>query len=61
MNDDENELQRLGEIGYRGYADATGGVTWDNRPMPTWGELPPRIRDAWAAAARSIRDAGPAK
>lgn len=40
-----------GSSAYRAYAESTGGRTVDDRPMPAWPELPPRIRAAWEAAA----------
>lgn len=40
---------------YEAYARSTGGKTFDGRPMPTWNELPQRIRDAWAAGAEAAR------
>jgi hypothetical protein len=39
-----------GRAAYEGYAAYTGGKTFDGRDMPTWQELPPRIRNAWGAA-----------
>lgn len=40
---------------YEAYAESTGGRTFDGRPMPTWNELPDRIRIAWGAAADAAR------
>lgn len=39
------------EVGYRAYAVSTGGKTFDGRDMPKWHDLPPRIKNAWGAAA----------
>lgn len=43
-----------GRTGYEAYAKQTGGKTFDGRDMPTWDQLPDRIKDAWAAAAQGI-------
>lgn len=47
--------QTPGQIAYQTYATATGGLTHDGRPMPTWDALGDRIRHAWAAAALAVR------
>ncbi len=56
MND-RWDFEGLGAIGYDAYAKFTGGKTFDGRDMPKWEDLPPRIKQAWAAAAQSITDA----
>lgn len=43
-----------GRIGYKAYAESTGGKTFDGRDMPSWEKLPPRVKDAWQAAAAAI-------
>ena len=44
------------QAAYEAYSKYTGGVTFDGRPMPTWAELPDKIRDAWrTAAAAAVR------
>lgn len=43
-----------GRIGYEAYAASTGGKTFDGRDMPTWDQLPERIRNAWEAAASAV-------
>lgn len=60
----DSEKQRLGEIGYKAYAEYTGGKTWDGKPMPTWAEVVERDRTrgtrvsgAWEAAAAAIAQA----
>lgn len=46
-----------GQRGYEAYAAFTGGKTFDGRNMPSWSELPDRIKGAWEAAADAIRTA----
>lgn len=43
--------------GYEGYAKSTGGKTFDGRDMPTWDELPERIKEAWREAIAAAVDA----
>jgi hypothetical protein len=43
-----------GQLAYQAYAKATGGLTYDGRPMPAWDDLGDRIRHAWAAAALAL-------
>jgi hypothetical protein len=45
---------QLAEVGYRAYADNTGGQTFDGRTMPDWERLPARTVRAWMAAAEAI-------
>ena len=54
----------LARIGYEAYAQATGGLTFDGRQMPTFDRVIARDRErgtkvsaAWAAAAVAIRGA----
>ena len=47
------------KIGYEAYRAASGGTTFDGRPMPTWEELEQlphgaRTRRLWADAAEAI-------
>lgn len=44
----------LAKAGYEGYADATGGLTFDGRGMPAWDDLPDRTVQAWVSAAGAI-------
>jgi hypothetical protein len=49
-------------IGYDAYRSASGGTTYDGRPMPTWDELEAlphgeRTRRLWEAAAMAIGEA----
>ncbi|HEX3781745.1 MAG TPA: hypothetical protein VHX38_18940 [Pseudonocardiaceae bacterium] len=43
------------EAGYTGYAEATGGKTFDGRDMPAWQDLPEHTVQAWTTAAGAIR------
>ena len=36
---------------YNAYAKKAGGVTFDGKPLPTWGELGEGRQDCWVAAA----------
>lgn len=49
------------KIGYEAYRAASGGTTFDGRPMPTWEELDQlphgaRTRRLWKFAAGAIVD-----
>lgn len=44
----------VARAGYEGYAEWTGGKTFDGRDMPTWDDLPEPTRLAWVAAAGAI-------
>jgi hypothetical protein len=47
--------ETYGRAGYEAYGRSTGGKTFDGRDMPTWNELPQKIRTAWCDAAMAIR------
>lgn len=47
-------MKDLGEVGYRAYAESTGGKTWDGRLMPGWGDLPAHVVKAWNDAGKAI-------
>ncbi len=38
---------------YEGYAESTGGKTFDGREMPSWHDLTERIQTAWAEALKA--------
>lgn len=50
-------LLNVARLAYDAYADSTGGLTFDGRPMPSFGDLPPHVVTAWQAAALAILDA----
>lgn len=43
-----------GKRAYEGYAEATGGKTYDGRDMPQWRDLGEQVQRAWIAAAASV-------
>lgn len=43
----------VAQAGYEGYAEFTGGKTFDGRDMPLWADLPDRTRLAWMAAVEA--------
>jgi hypothetical protein len=45
--------------GYEGYAQSTGGKTFDGCDMPTWDDLPARIQEAWRCAVAAAIDLPP--
>lgn len=47
-------MSDLGEVGYRAYAESTGGKTFDGRDMPAWSALPPHVVRAWNDAGKAI-------
>jgi hypothetical protein len=57
MADEYPTALDLAEAGYRGYAEATDGKTFDGRDMPQWMDLPERTVAAWVAAAEAIHRA----
>lgn len=50
----QDSPRTLAKIAYEGYAEFTGGLTFDGRKMPSWTELNERIRNAWGAAVNAV-------
>lgn len=48
--------QTLGELGYAAYQHARGGLTFDGKPAPAWGEMPGDIQLGWAASAQAVAE-----
>ena len=43
-------------LAWDAYAEASGGKTYDGKPLPTWQELGYKKQAAWMAAARAAMD-----
>ncbi len=41
------------EFAYRAYGAVTDFKNYQGLPMPEWDALPPKIREAWVAAAKA--------
>jgi hypothetical protein len=58
MNEPINE--RLAKTMFEAYSKASGGKTWDGKPIPPWndalGDIGPKVRSYWIAAADSALD-----
>lgn len=46
-------MEALGRIAFTAYREYTCGLTHDDKPMPEWDDLGPRIQGAWQVAARA--------
>lgn len=55
----QHTLDEIAQIAYKAYGDSTKWLNYQGLPMPTWSELPPKIQDAWKAAAKAAIDAFP--
>lgn len=47
-------MKETAHVAYDAYAEFTGGKTFDGRDMPTWEQLPDRIKNAWRAAVSAV-------
>ena len=45
-------IEAAAQAAYERYGDAVGWLAVSGYPMPRWDALQPRIRQAWAEAAR---------
>jgi hypothetical protein len=50
-----DELETLAKGAYGAYGAVTDHKNYQGLPMPTWAELPDKIREAWRAAALHVR------
>lgn len=46
----------LGQIAFEAYGKATGGKTYDGKPIPHWNDISAPVRNAWEAAAKAVED-----
>lgn len=46
----------LARTAYKAYVASVGGLAFNGDPLPTFEQLPEKIRDAWKAAARAVAD-----
>ncbi len=46
----------IAQEAYRAYGQVTDFKNYQGLPMPTWEELPVKIREAWIAAAKKVYD-----
>jgi hypothetical protein len=44
----------LAQIPYRAYGNWTAWKMPGGKPLPTWGELPMYLQNAWAAATETV-------
>lgn len=48
---------RLAKTMFEGYKAHSNGLTYDNKPIPTWEQLGEDVRQHWIAAAEAGRNA----
>lgn len=48
-------MMDLGRVAFEGYCTASGGLTHDGKPIPTWENLTPEVRANWRAAADTVK------
>lgn len=46
-----------GQVAYDAYGRVTDRKNYQGLPMPGWQELPPKIKEAWEAAAEAVSHA----
>ena len=47
----------MGELAYQAYCDSTDGISLvSGDTLPSWHDLPSRIRDAWESVGRIVSD-----
>lgn len=49
-------MKTLGQVAFEAYREKVGGQTYDGKPIPLWGELSERIRQAWEVAAGAVAE-----
>lgn len=51
---------KLGQMAYEAYNNAgtRQWLTWDGKPVPTWGNLTMDIQNKWIAAAVAVNSVG---
>lgn len=52
----EREREARAQLAYQAYGQVTDFKNYQGLPMPSWSELPPKIREAWGAAAQALSE-----
>ncbi len=47
-------MSRAAQAAWDAYAEAVGGKTFDDKPLPSWEELGDRQKAGWQAAAEAV-------
>ena len=47
-------MLNLAQVAFDAYREHRNGITYDAKPIPSWDNLTPEIREAWGAAAHAI-------
>ena len=47
-------MLNLAQVAFDAYCKHRSGITYDAKPIPSWDNLTPEIREAWGAAAHAI-------
>ena len=48
--------EELGRTNFEAYNLSAGGLTYDNKPIPTWQNLTQKVRDNWIAGAIAVQE-----
>lgn len=49
----DNE-KSIGQLAFEAYAEQMGGVTYDNKPIPSWDQVSINVRNGWEKAAQRV-------
>lgn len=49
-----DQHKSYGQINFEAYAEAVGGKTFDDKPIPEWSALPEKVREGWEAGANAV-------
>ena len=50
----EDKTLDLAKVAYHAYGAVTDHKNYQGLPMPTWEQLPEKIKEAWCAAAGAV-------
>ena len=50
----DDQEKSYGQINFEAYAEAVGGKTFDDKPIPEWSALPEKVREGWEAGANAV-------
>lgn len=50
----DDQHKSYGQINFEAYAEAVGGKTFDDKPIPEWSALPEKVREGWEAGANAV-------
>lgn len=57
MSIESADNKSIGQINFEAYAAALDNRTYDDKPIPQWSALPPKVQAGWERGAEAVIEA----